>query len=246
LAAQAIVRCLLFIMLVSAAGRATSIATSALSLTSLQISPAAGNVVFTAPWTAQAFVEALNNAGEFDSTFQSDGITSASAVVRFANATAQADGAAITAGAAANASIMAGLAHASSVGRSGLANTFSIAGGAGPVNVALTALVSGSLDLSTEGLGFLSEGELIFALLLDGKVVLFDTASRFIGPNSSATEQLSGRLSDTLMLEYGRMYSLLVTLDARSQAVHTEVPEPAGELLVCMAAAVIAWLGRAV
>jgi hypothetical protein len=121
MAAQAIVRCLRFIMLLSGAGRATSIATSALSLTSVQMSPAAGTVV------------------------------------RFASATGQANGAAINAGAAAKASIMTGLAHASSVGRGGLANTFSIAGEAVPVNVALTALVSGCLDLRTEGLGVHSD-----------------------------------------------------------------------------------------
>jgi hypothetical protein len=224
---------LLSLLFLTVDASATAIAAGNISLSGFTITPASGTVVYDAPFASDVYSEARNSLGEliiaFD--FSPDGAVATDAAVTWADASATADGPARMASAAANGDIPGAIVgDASSVGRGTLSNTFMITGGSGSVDVQFSASVSGGYNLSTDEFGLLASSELIFALLLDGSPVMFASILDAIGPSDSASASFPALSPQTVSLEFGKTYSLLIELDAESRV--TNIPEPSGLLIV--------------
>ena len=169
--------------------QAESNSSASMSISNLTITPTAGTVVFDAPWTTEAFAQAQNSFGGFDQQFNSGlgTLVQANAMTQFATGQALADpiNLVLNGSATVNLNNPSGLSAASSTGISDMYTTFRITGGTGPVNVTFSAMLNSLQSLMTTGGGILASSEVIFALTINGNVVLFRDSPLMIGANSS-------------------------------------------------------------
>ena|SRR5271157_374323 len=209
---------------------AESDSSSSISLTSLTITPASGSVVFTDPWTAEAFAQAQNSLGGFNQNFNSSigSQVQANAFVQFATGQALADpvNLVLSAGSTVNIpTIPIGFVSASSQGTADIFNsTFMVTGGTGQVNVTFNAMLNSLQTLFTDIHGINATSEVVFALAINGNVVLFRDSPLVIGSNMSQELPFSGTLTNMMTLNYDEDYTIYLELDAESSG--QSVPEP--------------------
>jgi hypothetical protein len=239
---------------------ATAIAHSNLGFSGVGITPSAGTVEFTGPWTLQAQASADNSLSEFDSGFDEKtgpDTASASAAVTWASSSGAATDPAptppfldISGASAADANIPGAItASAQALGR-GTARLddpfaptyFQITGGTGTVDVTFSVLIDYAISVTTDQFGVLAEAEAIFGQALFGDDVGFVLVNSFnnllsIGPNDHQEAQDSLSLSNTLTLSYGTTYSLLLEADAEVRVYNA--PEPAPLWLMALAAPLV-------
>jgi hypothetical protein len=221
----------------SSPAHASAIAYSDLVASDLTITAANGTVVF-GPYEATAFALAQNSLGELDANFDGpSAAAAASAAVTWASAQSTSSAAQWTAHSQVN--IPGGFdASASSQGQGLWASDFVITcpttSCAASTDVTFSALLNGLLFVQTDASGVLAATETIFNLNLDGDSVLFHDALLSIGPNSQDSQIIAALLSNTLTLDYGTSYSLLLRVDSESQGI-TTVPEPATLTLLTLA-----------
>ena len=215
--------------------QATAIATGSVSVTNLTITPSSGTVVFSMPWTAQAFAQAQNSLCGCDSQFNSSvgGNAQADAMVMFAQGHAVTDAANLTLLAADAVDISgAGEMAANALGQSTLFNTtFFITGGSGSVDVAFSALLNMGQTLFTDSSGVFANDETSFQLSLDGQTLLFMDLANQIGSNSGLTDGFSGTLNDTVTLNFDQNYTLYGVAEDDPSGYNTPEP-PAGSLML--------------
>ncbi len=213
---------------------AESDSSSSISLSSLTITPASGSVVFTDPWSSQVFAQAQNSFGGFDQNFNNGlgTIVSTNATVMFASGAAVADPINLLMNTS-NATSMVhipnepiGFVAASSQGTADIFNsTFMITGGTGPVNVTFNAMLNSLQTLFTDKFGINATSEVVFALTVNGNVVLFRDSPLAIGSNMFAQLPFNGNVGpNSVMLNYNQDYTIGMELDAESSG--QSVPEP--------------------
>jgi hypothetical protein len=205
---------------------ATAIANSSLQLETLAITSSSGSILF-AP-TAQSFAQAQNSLGELVSNFDSGTTAASSAVVTWADASGSADSILQTASAIADVNIPSGMAGAaSSVGQGSLFDfSFMVTGTTGPVAVQFAAMLPAVQSLMTDEFGMQATSELVFDLSIDGMPVLFQDSPLSIGPSSSLSNSGTWNLNNSVTLNAGQAYTLVLQLDAESSGINT-IPEPA-------------------
>ena len=219
----------------SSSAYADAISSTSVSLTNLQIVPTSGTIVFFLPEFSpgtRAFARAINSFGE-ESVEVAESLTSsqANAHVTFAGASALSDFTNFSFNANSNLMLSDCLCSAFSVGQAFLLESFMITGGTGTVTVNVSALLQTMQTVMTEQTGLLAESN-IFVGLTVGNLTdhfSFDSALR-IGPNSLMNRETQEQLSRTLTLEFGKEYSLSLSLSANS--IGAEVPEPATVVLL--------------
>jgi len=122
-----------------------------------------------------------------------------------------------------------------STGRGSVNGQFEITGAAGSVNVTLSAVVNGLLNLSSDAYGVSGQGETDFALSVNGNPVLFNDLILSIGPDQTKNATVSDTLTATIPLLANTPYWFVGEADAEAYVVNASVsavPEPAaGPLL---------------
>ena len=227
---KVVVRSVLLAVLGCVSLRATVTSNASISLTSLQIVPAAGTFTLVSPWMATAFAQGQNSLGQLDQQFSGPGLTeNATAMVTDVAASGSADANLLTAGASSMIDISGmGLMTGSSTGQSSLTSMFEITGGTGSVNVQFTANVARMIALSTDAFGQFAEEELISSLLLDGNPVLSSLDLASIGPDSSFNMMVSGTQTQTETLQFNTVYSVDYVFDNDNYPnINGMIPEPA-------------------
>jgi hypothetical protein len=200
----------------------------------LQILPSAGSVEFLPGFFASVFAQAQDSLGGSDQQFNSvpDGATSASAMTSLANASGTALFPQLNASSASGVDIPNITAFASSAANGGpfgsLFGQFEIMGAPGPVSVQFTALLNYSQLVLTTGAGVSASSEVIFNLLLpdvsDSPILFLDNPLS-IGPNAFQLAAATPTRSNSVTLQPGTPYTLILGTDAESSGVST-VPEP--------------------
>ena len=211
----------------------------------VNVDPARGTVVFSDPWSSEAFAQAQNSLGELDQQFDFTlgGMASANGIATFANGHGDANALSLTARSTGNASISGGTdATASSVGNGTLSNSFTITRKPGvtdpTINVTFSLGMIGALQALTDGFGCLAETSLNVNLLVDGNPVLFYTDSISIGFNDSQARSVSQTLTQALTLQYDTSFFLLTRTDSEVRV--KGIPEPSNALMGSMLLGVIA------
>jgi len=223
---------LLAISLLSApALLAESASSSSISLTSLTITPASGTVVFTDPWSTFVFAQAQNSLGGFNQNenFSTGTLVQTNAFVQFASGQALADpvNLVLSAGSSVNIpTIPVGPLAASSQGTAEIFNnTFMITGGTGQVNVTFNAVLNSLQTLFTDVHGISATSEVVFALAINGNIVLFRDSPLAIGSNQFLQLPFNGNVGpNSMMLDYNEDYTIDIELDAESFG--QSMPEP--------------------
>ncbi len=218
-------------LLLAPALLASSNSSSSISLTSLTITPTSGTVVFTDPWTSEAYAQAQNSFGGFDQDYNS-GLGSkvtANAWVQFAAGRALADPVNLVLKAQSVVNIPQepiGFVAASSQGTSDIYNsTFMITGGTGQVNVNFDALFKYMQSVMTNINGINATSEVIFSLLVNGTPVLFYDSPLAVGSNASMQIPLTSQeLKNSMTLDFDEDYTIYIEMDAESSG--QSMPEP--------------------
>lgn len=216
---------------------ASAIAFSDLMVSNLNIAAANGTLTFS-PYEATAFALAQNSLGELDASF--DGPSAAAAAAAAVTwASAQGTSGAAQWAAHSQVDLPGGFdASASSQAQGLWASDFVIScpttSCGTSTQVTFSALLNGLLFVQTDATGVLATTETIFNLNLDGDAVLFHDALLSIGPNSQDSQNIAMLLSNTLTLDYGTSYSLVLRVDSESSGI-TTVPEPATLTLLTLA-----------
>ncbi len=214
---------------------AESNSSSFMSLTSLTITPASGTVVFTDPWSSQAFAQAQNSFGGFQQGFNFSNmnqIVSTNALVQFATGAALADPTNLVmnttnaSSAVSIPNIPVGFVSASSQGTADIFNsTFMITGGTGAVNVSFNSMFQYAQMVMTDIHGINATSEVVFALTINGTVVLFLDSPLAVGSNATKIIPLMSQgLTNSMMLNYDQDYTIDVEVDAESSG--QSMPEP--------------------
>lgn len=218
----------------------SSVANGSISISNLSITPSGGNVVFSALWTAEAFDQAQNSLGGSQSQYNSSlgGLAQSTASVQYASAQSSADAMNLLLMASSGVNIPGGVIAASSVSRADIFNsTFMITGGSGPVDVNFGVMLNSLQNLVTDSSGLVASSEVIFALEVDGNVVLFRDSPLTIGPNMSAVLPFSGELTNSMTLNYNQDYTIRLEADAENSGQN--VPEPSTIALALGGAAAV-------
>jgi len=117
-----------------------------------------------------------------------------------------------------------------STGRGSINGEFEITGVSGPVNVNFSAMITGGLNLSSDGYGVFGQGETDFSLSVDGDPVLFFDQILSIGPYQTMIATNSQMLTGSMTLTAGIPYFFVGEADAETEVVNSNVqavPEPA-------------------
>ena len=237
------VRILLLLGLFLSASHSTyadALAISALNFSNLQITPTTGSVQFAGPWEAGAFAQASNSLGGLDVHFNSStgGTATADAVVTFASAHGVANASGLVIACGANVNIPGCLPRsASSAARGSLANSFTVTGGTGAVDVNISAMLDGMQHVLTDACGELAESEAIFTLdVADsfGNVVfsLSFNSLLSIGRRAELQSMISQAVAGTAHLQFNTEYSIFVETDTESRGITSPTPEPSTMVLL--------------
>ncbi len=249
------IRILLLLGLFLSASQSTyadALAISTLNLGNLQITPTTGFVQFAGSWQADAFAQASNSLGELDVNFDSNtgGTATANAVVTFASAQGMANASGLVIACAANVNIPGCLPRsASSIGRGSLANSFTITGGTGAVDVNISAMLDGMQHVLTDICGELAESEVIFTLEVAdsfGNTVfsLSFNSLLTIGRSAEIQSMISQAVANTAHLQFDTEYSIFIETDTESRGITSPVPEPSTMVLLLSGLSLIAGFVR--
>ncbi len=210
---------------------ASAIAASGITPTSPDVRPATGSILFDG-FTGQLFAEARNSLGELaqyesplDPCFGSTAATVTWALSRpFLGDGVESTFSRVDLPGFSN--------QAASLARGTCSSTFTLIGGSGLVSVNFSIGVGGALRLATDSAGLFAETETLFSMFVDGDPVLFDDRPRSIGPNSDFLESFAQTLTGARDLEFGKSYSLTLTVESKSRAINADVPEPSTATLL--------------
>jgi hypothetical protein len=211
---------------------ADAIAISSVSFTNLQITPAAGTIMFGVN-QSNATVQALNSLGENDINFSNaQPLAQASAAVTFANSSATA----ITNPFAATANSFVGtscICSAVSFGIPHLSSTFVIVGGTGNVDVTISGLFTTMQSAFRDQFGLLAQSDVSYSLTVDD-VFAFSNAFTVVavGLNSSDQKSRMDLMEALISLEFDVPHTIAIVLQAQSTGIDNEVPEPATVVLL--------------
>ena len=159
-------------------------------------------------------------------------------MVTFASAHGMANAAGLVINCAANVNIPGCLPRsASSVARGSLANSFTITGGSGAVDVNISAMLDGMQHVLTDVCGELAESEVIFTLDVadsSGNVVfsLSFNSLLTIGRSAELQSMISQALAGTAHLQFNTEYSIFIETDTESRGITSPVPEPSTMVLL--------------
>ena len=229
----------------TAAWASSVIVNTGLSLTELQISPATGTLDVLSPVTVSTYAEALDSSGGFDDSASNPANAADSTL---ATASGAGSGSALTGSVTANINLPDSFnGFGSSTGQSSLSGSFQIIStSSSPIDVTLSAALSGSQFLQTTGNGVLATSEIIFTLLLpdlSASPILALDNPLSIGPGSETNAPYSSTLTTSVSLSPNTDYSFVVSLDAESEGVSI-TPEPSSLSLVLTSVGLLAVLGR--
>ena len=216
---------------VSSTAYADAISVSAVTFSNLQITPAAGTVVFT-PTASSAVALATNSLGQtapvMSNTFP---IAQANTAVTFASSSAVANANTFSATANSVVALTGCTCIASSAGHGNLSATFVISGGTGNVNVNISALFTTMSSVMTDLNGLTAQSQVITTLLVDG-VAIFDVTNIFnVTNNASDVQSRIHQISQSVSLAFNVPHTISVHIHAGSFAEH-QVPEPATAVLL--------------
>lgn len=216
------------------------IASSTLGVRNLQITPAAGSVVFFGPPEVSAIVSsAFNSLGETDSNgaFGNGTDVSADATVSFATGHADTSASAGTLNVS-SAVHLGGSSNAAGVSFPGSyasqSYLFGFTGVSGVVDVSFSMDLSGLLQAFANSQGSF-DTDFDASAELDGMNILFRSAALSGGPNfTDATQLFAQTLSATIPLDSALSYFLIVTAHVETFASNG-VPEPGSLVLALLA-----------
>jgi len=213
---------------------ADAIAISSVSFTNLQITPAAGTILFGAN-QASATVQALNSLApvendiDFSNTLP---IAQASAAVTFASASATA----ITNPFSASANSFVGtscICSAVSFGIASLSSTFVIVGGTGNVDVTISGLFTTMQNALRDQFGLLAQSDVSYSLTVDD-ILAFSNAFTVVAVGLTSSDHRSSmdEIEAVISLEFDVPHTIAILLKAQSTGIDNEVPEPATIVLL--------------
>jgi hypothetical protein len=213
--------------------QASVIVSSSLSLTQLQILPAAGSVQIISPFNASAFTQVFDSLGGVDQDYNSvdDGATSANSSTTLVSSNAAASAVGLTVSTSSSllipqATASAGTEPGSPYGL--LQGFFQIVGTTGPVSVELTATLNEIQSLSTTGFGHSATAEATFSLLLpdiSGSPILFFDDPLAIGASGFMADSSSPKLTAAVTLQANTEYYLLAETESEIKGT-SMTPEP--------------------
>lgn len=221
----------------SSTAYADAVSNTQVTLSSFQIVPTAGTVVFSTPQfgsPTSASGAAVNSLEEEDGQLVQNPTHSEAGVnITFANAGGVSDLASFTLSANTNVMLSGCVCSAETEGLATLRQSFMIVGGSGNVDVTLSAVMQSMQNLITDqfSLGAASEAR-FFVSVLEVESFSFDSQLRIIGPNGLTTLEMQRQLSEVITLQFGQQYNLIVSIGAISRATQNEVPEPATMVLL--------------
>ncbi len=210
--------------------QAGSNASTNLDVTNFTITPSAGSVMFSSPWTAEAFASAQDSSDpskqQFNSSFGK--LAQAGAATLFASGQASSDPISLlSSSASASFGQPSGYMVASGVAKSMIFDsTFEITGGTGPVNVNFSALLNGLQSLTTTGGGIDAISSVIFDISINGKDVVSLDSYKQIFKNSSLLNPISTAINGGIVLQYGEQYTIEVDDILESKIYNTPSPAP--------------------
>jgi hypothetical protein len=219
----------------SSAAYADTIAITSVNLTNLQLIPASGIVVFSLPPAGSrtaASAVAANDFQDLGDQHESPTLSQASASVAFASASAVSDFPNLSFSGTSNVNATGCGCFAEAEGQAVLRESFTITGGSGNVDVNFTALLQTMQNLVTDQFSLFAVSEARVTLqVLNVGIFSFDSNLR-IGPNDSMLLNAQRQISQTVTLQFGQPYELLLFVHPISRAAENEVPEPATVVLL--------------
>ena len=224
--------------------KAQSSATGSISLNSLSVTPAAGNISWSG-WTLNALATTLNSDGEFSQNYDfgvnNPGTATTSASVTYASSSVSAmanslDGSSISGQASGTVSIPGGINESASVSGgygnfASLDNSFTLSQA---TQVTFNLGISATQGLMTDAGGQVLEDEVVANLNVDGSPLLFYDNALTLGPDATLdTGTVTPTLNGSLALGPGT-YDLYLELFDEQQGLET-TPEPADlqVMLIC-------------
>jgi PEP-CTERM motif-containing protein len=230
------VRLVVFGLLLGASSTAyaDTVATSSITFSNLQFTPATGTAIFT-PSGASSRVQATNSFGELqDVTSTTVPVAQASAAVTFASGT----GMASAVNNFINGSTLVSIGGCSCSASSFVVNTFTgtllITGGQGSVDVTISGLIAAIGQVSTDEFGAFAFANHGFFITVNGVGVISadEILTEVSGPNHTGQVQvIPHELSRVITLQFGAVNTIGVTFTNESAAV-SAVPEPATVVLL--------------
>jgi hypothetical protein len=217
--------------------QATSIAIGDITASHLRITDTGlGTAVIDPGFNTLALATAQNSLGDLDAEADSEiGVPAAtSATVTWAAASSASSGS--TWSAQSSAAIPGATdGSANSSGQGILLGTLTVACptcvGSTMVNLALD--LAGDLTVMTDKFGVLAQQETILNLLIDGDTVLFRDDLLSIGSNDTKSTSFKTTLTNSMTLDYGTPYDVVLRTDSESEVINT-APEPATVTLLCL------------
>ena len=220
----------------SSAAYADAFVITSVSLSSLQIVPASGTIVFSPPQVgSRTFAGAAATTGfDEESGQQSEGptLSQANASVAHASVSAVSDFTNLFLNANNTITLSGCLCSAETEGDAFLKESFIITGGSGNVVVNFSALLDAVQNVVTDQFSLFAASRARFSLqVVDVQTFSFDSILH-IGPNDLANLETQRQLSEAITLQFGHQYDLVVFVGASSEAAQNEVPEPATVVLL--------------
>lgn len=218
---------------------ADAIIMSSVSFSNLQITPAAGTIMFAPPTAATATTQALNSSGGNSIGFSNTlPIAQANASVVFASASAMANATDFSANANSMGAVTDNCAtptfcSAVSFGVASLSGTFVILGGTGNVNVTISGLFTTLQSVMTDQFGLLAQSNVSYSIAVDD-VLSFSNAFTVVavGPNLSDQQSRMDQITAAVSLQFNVPHTISIVLQAQSLGINNEIPEPATVVLL--------------
>jgi hypothetical protein len=209
---------------------ADAITMSSVSFSSLQITPAAGTIMFTAPTAVTATTQALISLGENDIDFSNtQPIAQANAAVTFANSSATTNASAFSADANSSVALPGCGCSAVSFGIASLSGNFVILGGTGNVNVTISGLFTTLQSAMIDQSGLLAQSDVSYSIAIDD-VLSFSNAFTVVAVGSDMSNERArmDQITAAVSLEFNVTHTISIVLQAQTTGIdETPVPEPA-------------------
>ena len=222
----------------SSAAYADNVAITTFTLNGVQFNPATGTAVYT-PTGATTRAQAQNSLGQNqDITTNTFPISSATAVVTFANGSISINATNLTGNAGTSANVSGCSCSASSFVQGIFTGTLVILGGEGTVPVTFSIMPTATGQVSTDQFGTFAFSEIAYNLLVNGRSVLSQDQmlSEVRQPNQTGGfALLPVTISHVSSLEFGAVNTIELRISAVAAAgtnEANEVPEPATMVLL--------------
>lgn len=220
---------------------ADAIIMGSVSFSNLQITPAAGTIMFTPPTTLTATTQALNSFADNDIDFSNTLPTAqANAAVLWASASAMANATDFSANANSMVAVTGPCSavtfcSAVSFGVATVSGNFVILGGTGNVNVTISGLFATMQSVMTDQFGLLAQSDVSYSIAVDD-VLSFSNAFTVVAvdPNLSDQRSRMDQLTAAVSLEFNVIHTISIEIQAQSLGINeiNEVPEPATVVLL--------------